>query len=85
LQQEIIRRKRVEKQLSYDALHDGLTGLANRVLLMDRLGHALEMTKRALEFHYSILFLDIDKLKFINDDLGHHQETRGTDQISPTY
>ena len=71
LQQEIIRRKIVEKQLSYDALHDGLTGLANRVLLMDRLAHAVEMIKRKMEFNYSILFADIDDFKSINDEMGH--------------
>ena len=71
LRQEIIRRERVEQQLSHDALHDGLTGLANRVLFMDRLGHAIEITKRKLEFHYTILFMDIDNFKSINDGLGH--------------
>ena len=71
LQQEIIKRKRVEDQLSHDALHDGLTGLANRVLFMDRLEHAVEINKRESDFHYSILFLDIDNFKAINDGLGH--------------
>jgi diguanylate cyclase (GGDEF)-like protein len=71
LQQEIIKRERIEQKLSHDALHDGLTGLANRALFMDRLGHAIEMTRRETEFHYSVLFLDIDNFKSINDGLGH--------------
>jgi diguanylate cyclase (GGDEF)-like protein len=71
LQQEITKRKNVEEQLLHDALHDGLTGLANRVLFMDRLGHAIEVAKREPEFHYSVLLLDIDNFKNINDSLGH--------------
>lgn len=71
LQQEITKRKSVEEQLLHDALHDGLTGLANRVLFLDRLGHAIEVAKREPEFHYSVLLLDIDNFKNINDSLGH--------------
>ncbi len=71
LQKEMVERKRVEDQLSHDALHDGLTGLANRVLFMDRLAHAVKMTKRDQENNYSMLFIDIDNFKSINDGLGH--------------
>jgi len=71
LQEEIIKRKIVEQQLLHDALHDGLTGLANRVLFLDRLNHAIEVAKREPEFQYSVMFLDIDNFKSINDSLGH--------------
>jgi diguanylate cyclase (GGDEF)-like protein len=71
LRQEIDERARVEAQLAHDALHDGLTGLANRVLLLGRLGHAIEHHRRDPGFGYSILFLDLDNFKTINDELGH--------------
>jgi diguanylate cyclase (GGDEF)-like protein len=71
LQQEIIKRKSAEEQLLHDALHDGLTGLANRVLLIDRLGHAIAVAKREPDFQYTVLFLDIDNFKKVNDSLGH--------------
>ncbi len=71
LQREIIKRKSAEEQLLHDALHDGLTGLANRVLLIDRLGHAIAVAKREPDFQYTVLFLDIDNFKKVNDSLGH--------------
>jgi diguanylate cyclase (GGDEF)-like protein len=71
LNQEIIERNRVEEKLIHDAFHDGLTGLANRVLFMDRLSHAIEFSKREINYHYDILYIDLDNFKSINDGLGH--------------
>jgi diguanylate cyclase (GGDEF)-like protein len=71
LQVEIADRKLAEQQLSYDALHDALTDLPNRVLFMDRLEHAITYTKRYEDDPFSVLFLDVDHFKVVNDSLGH--------------
>ena len=65
---DISDRKDLEDQLRHQALHDPLTGLANRVLFVDRLSHALV---RRGEEGVAVLFLDLDEFKAINDTLGH--------------
>lgn len=65
---DITDRKRLEDELAHQALHDPLTGLPNRRLLMDRLEHALQSRRGA---ETSVLFLDIDDFKAVNDRLGH--------------
>jgi diguanylate cyclase (GGDEF)-like protein len=68
---DISARKRAEEQLLHDAFHDGLTGLANRNLFLDRLGVALSSLQRDSRASFAVLFLDLDRFKTVNDSLGH--------------
>jgi diguanylate cyclase (GGDEF)-like protein/PAS domain S-box-containing protein len=65
-----LERVRVEERIRHDALHDALTGLPNRTLLLDRLRVALARARRD-RTHVAVLFLDLDHLKVVNDSLGH--------------
>lgn len=71
LSQEITERQRMEEKLSYDAVHDGMTGLANRVLFLDRLGQAMRRSRRHKGQSLAVLFIDVDHFKVVNDSLGH--------------
>ena len=67
---DVTDRKAVEEELVHQALHDPLTGLANRLLFDDRLNHALE-TRADGSAPLAVLILDLDDFKTVNDSLGH--------------
>ncbi len=67
---DIGERKALERQLTFQALHDPLTGLGNRTLFADRVEHALGRSRRRLGT-VAVLILDLDDFKRINDAHGH--------------
>ena len=69
--QDVTERKAQDARIEHLAYHDALTGLPNRTMLMDRLGHALSQAQR-LDQHVAVLFMDLDRFKLVNDSLGHH-------------
>ena len=66
---DVTERFQLEQQLTHEAFHDALTGLANRALFRDRLGHAMARSRGA--GGYGVLFVDLDDFKTVNDSLGH--------------
>jgi diguanylate cyclase (GGDEF)-like protein/PAS domain S-box-containing protein len=67
---DISERKAFEEQLSHQAFHDPVTGLANRALFADRVAHSLVGTHRT-GVQLAVLFIDLDDFKTVNDSLGH--------------
>ncbi|MBX9786103.1 MAG: EAL domain-containing protein [Alphaproteobacteria bacterium] len=68
---DITTRALLEKKLILQATHDALTGLPNRILLFDRIQHAIAEAKRNKKI-VGILFFDLDRFKLVNDSLSHH-------------
>lgn len=67
---DVTERRELEGKLEWQAFHDPMTGLANRVLFADRVAHALSRRERA-ECNIGVLFIDLDHFKAINDTFGH--------------
>ena len=67
---DVTERVEAAERLTHLAMHDSLTGLANRALLLDRLNHAVARAERSGS-SCAVFFLDLDKFKDVNDHLGH--------------
>ncbi|MDT0165896.1 EAL domain-containing protein [Actinotalea sp. AC32] len=68
---DVHERKELEEQLRRGALYDAVTGLPNRRLFLERLGMAVEQTRRRTGTRYAVIFMDLDGFKLVNDTLGH--------------
>jgi diguanylate cyclase (GGDEF)-like protein len=68
---DITEAKQVQDELAFQATHDALTGLPNRVLFLRKLSEALERSI-TLKRGVGVLFVDLDKLKDVNDNIGHN-------------
>jgi len=71
IRRDISDRLRVEEELAHNATHDPLTGLANRVLFVDRVQHVIDRGQRAPAPLFALMFVDLDRFKLVNDSLGH--------------
>jgi diguanylate cyclase (GGDEF)-like protein/PAS domain S-box-containing protein len=81
---DITERIQLEEELTHQAFHDGLTGLANRALFRDRLDQALARSERSREA-LAVLLVDLDGFKQVNDGLGHDAGDQMLQQVAERF
>jgi predicted signal transduction protein with EAL and GGDEF domain len=81
---DVTERTRLESELTYQAFHDSLTGLANKALFTDRLNQAVARMERTRK-PIAVMYLDLENFKTVNDSLGHATgddlDARGTEEM----
>ena len=71
LRSDLTAKRETQEHLLYNSLHDALTGLPNRSLFTERLRHSMRRAARHPDDMFAVLFLDLDRFKDVNDNLGH--------------
>src|SRR6267143_1359560 len=81
---QFVQRKRAEERVQYMATHDALTSLPNRVMFSQLLNHEIRAGER-YQRSFAVMFIDLDRFKFVNDTLGHEAGDKLLQEVSTRF